>query len=630
MDVPLGMPPQPILPPAPSVEEPMGLTAEEEKMLQHLRGLQAMDMELTESMAKRLEELAMREAKVQSNKTLTHGHLNKLNKLKTQVATAAQKVKDLDGEWMAFVNTTITKVRHHGEMYQNCRADLMEHYNAKLQELAVVKQEMKMASQSLLGPQWTEPIIPEAPDLEQQFAMLQETMNVEGHTGQIDLTEEMEDEELLEEEAQQGGVWEDAPQGTAPFSWLQFAIESGKSTPQGEGAGRKGCQRQQEQRQGQRGQVGDMTEQDSGLCCELAFPFDLVNSCIAFRHQVEQFWHSHFGGQFTWTDGVDADDGSTPGNDLGTDAYMNESTQGVPFDYLEGAIDHVSDAEPGFTWVAHRQRQKVETKFEPLIFSVGSFDSLQSMEDDDGVIGCDQGNVGLIKPKPSWCYEQTLLRDGTEGNLDLCASQGDENFSHLQNRSETVPLFPDVVQDGHTWCNPAAAPSQTDLQYAYDKRVGFCDSVEVRCFQDDQNLDFVIEESCKCDILRHFWHLDGQITTWTDLQRVITRLVGRGIVDGSSNYMEVGGQHDLSDNEQLVESGELEGEHKNGIWWQGITQMCTHDDPRPEFVATWFLALTAFMFACDHVGSRFTILCNSVNFNRHAEKLGLSLWMGCR
>lgn len=218
MEKPLGLPPAPILPPAPSVEEPMGLTAEEEKLLQHLRGIQAMEMDLTESMASKLEELTMREAKVQSSKTLTHGHLNKLNKLKSQVAAAAKKIKDLDGEWMAFVNTTLTKIRQHGEMFQNCRADLMEQYNAKIQELAAVKQEMKMASQSLLGPQWTEPFIPEAPDLEQQLVALQETMSVEGHTGPVDLTEEMEEEELLEEEAQSKDMsGKNIPKAMRPF-----------------------------------------------------------------------------------------------------------------------------------------------------------------------------------------------------------------------------------------------------------------------------------------------------------------------------------------------------------------------------------------------------------------------------
>ena len=110
------------------------------------------------------------------------------HKLKSQVATAAQKIKDLDGEWATFVNTTLSKVRHHGEMFQNCRADLMEHYNAKIQELATVKKEMTLASQSMLGPQWTEPVIPEMPDLEAQFDALQDTMNAEGMVGQIDLT----------------------------------------------------------------------------------------------------------------------------------------------------------------------------------------------------------------------------------------------------------------------------------------------------------------------------------------------------------------------------------------------------------------------------------------------------------
>ena len=218
MDKPLGMPPQPILPPAPSVEAPMALTAEEDKMLQHLRGLQSMDMELTESMASRLEELSMREAKAQSNRTLTHGQLNKLNKLKGQVATAAQKIKDLDQEWTSFVSNTIAKVRQHGEMFQNCRADLMEHYNAKILELANVKQEMTLASRSLLGPQWTEPVIEEMPDLEVQFEDLQNTLNAEGHASSIDLTDTMDDEELVEaEDVAQGAMSKATPKALRPF-----------------------------------------------------------------------------------------------------------------------------------------------------------------------------------------------------------------------------------------------------------------------------------------------------------------------------------------------------------------------------------------------------------------------------
>ena len=218
MDKPLGMPPQPVLPPAPSVEVPMALTAEEEKMLQHLKGLQAMDMDLTESMTRRLEELSMREAKAQSSRTLTHGQLNKLSKLKVQVATAAQKIKDLDQEWTSFVSTTVAKVRQHGEMFQTCRADLMEHYNAKIQELANVKREMTLASQSLLGPQWTEPVIPEMPDLEVQFEDLQTTMEMEGHAGPIDLTEAMEEEELVEpEDMLQGASCKAPPRALRPF-----------------------------------------------------------------------------------------------------------------------------------------------------------------------------------------------------------------------------------------------------------------------------------------------------------------------------------------------------------------------------------------------------------------------------
>ena len=42
-------------------------------------------------------------------------------------------------------------------------------------------------------------VIPEMPDLEAQFDALQDTMNAEGMVGQIDLTEDMDDEELMEE-----------------------------------------------------------------------------------------------------------------------------------------------------------------------------------------------------------------------------------------------------------------------------------------------------------------------------------------------------------------------------------------------------------------------------------------------
>ena len=310
MDKPLGMPPQPVLPPAPSVEVPMALTAEEEKMLQHLKGLQAMDMDLTESMTRRLEELSMREAKAQSSRTLTHGQLNKLNKLKVQVATAAQKIKDLDQEWTSFVSTTVAKVRQHGEMFQTCRADLMEHYNAKIQELANVKREMTLASQSLLGPQWTEPVIPEMPDLEVQFEDLQTTMEMEGHAGPIDLTEAMEEEELVEpEDMLHGASCKATPRALRPFrgssSPSKVANHHLKVKAQ-DSKGQQGCQAQG---QGERGQVMDTVALRShGPCGKLCSTNTSCSRLTSFRKQIKEFWHSHFGQPFSWNSDMSAVD----------------------------------------------------------------------------------------------------------------------------------------------------------------------------------------------------------------------------------------------------------------------------------------------------------------------------------
>ena len=64
----------------------------------------------------------------------------------------------------------------------------------------MVKQEMTVASQTLLGPQWVEPILPEAPNLEEQFGELHSVMKEEGRV--VDLTDDMEAEEIEESESQ--------------------------------------------------------------------------------------------------------------------------------------------------------------------------------------------------------------------------------------------------------------------------------------------------------------------------------------------------------------------------------------------------------------------------------------------
>ena len=84
-------------------------------------------------------------------KSITHGYINKLNKLKSQVSTACRKIQQLDKEWETFVEATLQKIRQHAQLFQQCRSDLLEAYNLKLGELNALKQEMSSASISMLG-----------------------------------------------------------------------------------------------------------------------------------------------------------------------------------------------------------------------------------------------------------------------------------------------------------------------------------------------------------------------------------------------------------------------------------------------------------------------------------------------
>eukprot|EP00435_Cladocopium_sp_Y103_P044096 s371_g12.t1 len=192
----VGQSSQSTLQPQPILGEPPGLTESEAKALQHLRGLRSLNMELTDSMMNQLQEL--KEQLTVSSKPLTHGHINKMNKYRNQLLSAAKKISSLDQEWNNFTNQTMEKIKMHAQLYQQCRADLMEQYNSKFQEFNAVKAEMSAASASLLEQNPPMMELPKMPDLTEQLQAFQTQIMEEGTVGpidpldQIDLTEEDE------------------------------------------------------------------------------------------------------------------------------------------------------------------------------------------------------------------------------------------------------------------------------------------------------------------------------------------------------------------------------------------------------------------------------------------------------
>ena len=187
--------------PATSMVEEDVLSPEEEKILAHLQGLREV-MQLPEEMQVQYDQLQAKQKNVVVNKELTHSHINKLGKLRNQVTAAGNRVKNLDQEWAKFVEQTMSKVRQHAQLYQKCRSDLLESFNLKSQELANLKIEVSKASQSMLGETWTAPQIAITPNSEEAVELLQQTIDLEGYVKEVDLTEDMEEEDL--EEVQKG------------------------------------------------------------------------------------------------------------------------------------------------------------------------------------------------------------------------------------------------------------------------------------------------------------------------------------------------------------------------------------------------------------------------------------------
>lgn len=222
-EVELSLPPQPVLPPPPPILKEEGdepLSSEEMKLLEHLRGLQEMKIALPEEMSVKMQSLVQREQRQASAKALSHGHLNRLNKLRAQATNAGKKVRDLDAEWDSFVAKTNEKVRQHAMLFQECRANLLEIYNQKLKELQQAKEEVSIASQSLLEQQQAElPTMFEQPDVQQQLQDLQMNFAEGGRIGEaIDLTDAaMEDEVELLADGSDGMASKASPKAMRPF-----------------------------------------------------------------------------------------------------------------------------------------------------------------------------------------------------------------------------------------------------------------------------------------------------------------------------------------------------------------------------------------------------------------------------
>ena len=150
----LPIPPPPDLPRPPAKqekpEEP-SLTAEETKIMASIKELKSLGLEISPEMEEKLNSLEAKAKEISVQKSLSHAHLNKLDRAESKVGAAAQKLRHLDQEWKSFMQRMSDKITYHAQMYELSRGELMETYNTRLQELRQLKAEMNEASKQRLG-----------------------------------------------------------------------------------------------------------------------------------------------------------------------------------------------------------------------------------------------------------------------------------------------------------------------------------------------------------------------------------------------------------------------------------------------------------------------------------------------
>eukprot|EP00438_Fugacium_kawagutii_P004996 Skav215293 [mRNA] locus=scaffold2522:227637:228764:- [translate_table: standard] len=199
--VQLGLPPQPTLdpPPQPPVRPNKGtLSVDEQKMLESLRGLQQLKVELTPDMIQKLEEL---ESQISQEKpALSHAQVNKLHKLKNQLQSSAKRIQALDTEWGQFIQVIMDRVFQHAQCYQQRRTQLLDAHALRQLELRQVKQSITQASLHMAQHE-VEEDIPDAVDFAAQLQELQRLGQVQTPHVQFldDDNDEEEDDDVMEE-----------------------------------------------------------------------------------------------------------------------------------------------------------------------------------------------------------------------------------------------------------------------------------------------------------------------------------------------------------------------------------------------------------------------------------------------
>eukprot|EP00435_Cladocopium_sp_Y103_P042136 s1102_g11.t1 len=526
---------QSTLQPQPILSEPPGLTDSEAKALQHLRGLRSLNMELTEAMMGQLQELTMKEQMTATAKPLTHGHINKMNKYKNQLLSASKRISSLDQEWSNFTNQTMEKIKMHAQLYQKCRADLMEQYNSKIQEFNAVKAEMSAASASLLEQTPLMMELPQMPDLTEQLQAFQTQIKEEGTVGpidpldQIDLTEE---DEGMEESDGDGAS---KPTKTSPklrnfrhaTSPQKVANQHLKVKPDKESK--------------------DSKKEDKDKSCS---------------EHVDQ------GGR-----------GNSSPSWLFWPKERNPAV--CDSDSLQRLLPLPSETECGlqFSWMTSVQDDSdAMCSFSP---AMPVADDNVALDDAERSVAFGHAHFGVASQSDRFQFQPPY------DSSDACTLKF-ETHVHVPSRSmSTEPVCNDLRRSGGGGnVDPSWLRSSSSRK---TRNVSFAEKIDLHLFFEEQHIEFSISRAHGKNLCRHFWHLHGQITNWSEIVRIMYGQ--RRMMDGVNvQHHEVTPQIKTGGCETLEHVRPLLRPDTVAWWWNDLCSLVQEEGRRARFVATWFVS----------------------------------------
>ena len=165
------------------------------------------------------------------------------------------------------------------------------------------------------------------------------------------------------------------------------------------------------------------------------------------------------------------------------------------------------------------------------------------------------------------------------------------------NRCDGIDLGLDFEQCAPSWCKLSLTSHclSQKAQGRVSKKTRFHDVIDVHLYQGVKSLQFSLHEGCAYDQLRHFWHLDGQITNWDE----ITLTASRSHVYGSDAASLATRSESHRDRPSAVTKQDtafnFESPETGALWWSDITLQCEQQEhSKPLFVATWFLSCDRF------------------------------------